>query len=82
MSDPLAIEREYQSRLDAMSPAERVSRSAAMLTWTCEQLARQITKEKGQIPDETLKWHVALRLYGNEPGVRRLIEQRLADVSR
>lgn len=75
------IEREYQARLDAMSPAERVARSAAMFAWTREQLARQILSEHGQMSDELLKWHVALRLYGNEPGVRSMIEQRLADVS-
>ena len=81
MTDPIDIEHEYHVRLDAMSPAERVARSAAMLTWTCQQLARQITKEQGQLSDEILKCKVALRLYENEPEVKRLIEQRLADVS-
>ncbi|MCG8651792.1 MAG: hypothetical protein MI861_18270 [Pirellulales bacterium] len=81
MADPLTIEREYQTRLDAMSPAERVSRSLTMFTWTCNQLARQIIAEQGQMSGEALKWKVALRLYGDEPVVRRLIKKRLADVS-
>ena len=51
-----------------------------MFSWTCEQLARQITAEQGQMSNEALKWQVALRLYGDEPVVRGMIEQRLADV--
>ena len=64
-----------------MTPAERVARSAAMFQWTRDQLARQVISEHGEISDELLKWHVALRLYGNEPTVRKLIERKLADVS-
>ena len=75
------IEIEYQTRLDSMTPAERVARSAAMFAWTREQLARQIVAADGEMPEEILKWKVALRLYGNEPEVRKLIEQRMADVS-
>ena len=81
MTTPSAIEIEDQTRLDAMSPAERVARSAAMFAWTREQLARQISAELGPMPDEILKWQVALRLYGNEPDMRKMIEQRLSDVS-
>ena len=67
--------------MDLMSPAERVARSAAMFEWTRDQMARQIVSEHGAMPHEILKWHVALRLYGDEPAVRRMIEQKLADVS-
>lgn len=76
-----AIELEYQARIDAMSPAERVSRSAAMFAWTCEQLSRQIIADEGRLPDEVIKLKVALRLYGDEPDVRQMIERRLANVS-
>jgi hypothetical protein len=34
----------YQALLDAMSPAERLSRSAAMFAWTREQLSRPISE--------------------------------------
>ncbi len=76
------IELEYQKRIDAMTPAERVARSAAMFEWTREQLARQITEQLGPIEKSILKWHVALRLYGNEPVVREMIEREIANVSR
>ncbi len=75
------IELAYQQRIDSMLPFERVARSAAMFQWTCEQIARQIVSESGPMSDDLLKWHVALRLYGNEPAVRRMIEGKIADVS-
>ncbi|WP_149752611.1 hypothetical protein [Rubripirellula obstinata] len=75
------IELAYQNRLDSMAPAERLARSAAMFQWTRDQIARQLTKEFGEMSDELLKWKVALRLYGNEPQVRKMIEDKLADVS-
>lgn len=52
-----------------------------MFQWTRDQLARQVIAEYGSVPDEILKWHVALRLYGREPEMRNMIEQKLADVS-
>lgn len=64
-----------------MTPAERVARSAAMFQWTRDQLARQIIAERGPTDTESLKWLVALRLYGNEASVREMIERKLADVS-
>jgi hypothetical protein len=75
------IEARYQEGIDAMTPAQRVARSAAMFAWTREQIARQIVAEQGPMDPEPLRWKVALRLYGNEPVVRRLIERKLADVS-
>ncbi|MDP7018520.1 MAG: hypothetical protein QGG36_22165 [Pirellulaceae bacterium] len=44
-------------------------------------LARQIVSEMGSISDERLKWEIALRLYGADRAVRRMIEGKLADVS-
>lgn len=75
------IEAEYQKRIDAMTPAERVALSAAMFQWTREQLARQIVAELGPMDASILKWHVALRLYGDEPIVREMIERELARIS-
>jgi hypothetical protein len=75
------IENEYQARLSAMSPAERVARSAAMFQWTRDVLAGQITAEMGEMPAERLKWEVALRLYASEPSARAMIEERLRHVS-
>ena len=64
-----------------MSPAERVARSAAMFQWAREQIARQIRAEKGDVDKEELRWLVALRMYGDEPAVRKMIEEQLAFVS-
>ena len=65
-----------------MSPAERVARSAAMFQWTRQQIARQLVAQRGEMNEEVLKWRVALRLYGNQPAIREMIERKLADVSR
>ena len=75
------IETEYQSRMDALTGRERVSRSLALLQWSREMIARQIKTEKGAIPNERLKWEVALRLYGGDGGLRQMIESKLTDVS-
>lgn len=76
-----AIENLYRERVDAMTPSERVARSAAMFQWTREQLARQIVAERGDCDAETLKWEVALRLYGDQPTMRVLIQRKLGNVS-
>ena len=75
------IERAYRQRIRSMTPVERVARSAAMFQWTREQIARQIVAERGPTDPELLKWLVAMRLYGKEPGIRAMIERKLGDVS-
>ena len=76
------VEQQYNSAMDALSPQERIARCAAMLKWTRDLLARQVTAELGAISDERLKWEVAKRLYGADPTTRAMIDQRLEDVSR
>jgi hypothetical protein len=76
-----SVEVAYQQGLKALPVSERVARAAAMFQWTREQIARQIVAKSGPIDPEQLKWLVALRLYGNEPEVRGLIERKLNDVS-
>lgn len=75
-----AIENEYQSRMDALFVKERVAPSMAMLQWTREMLGRQILAESGPMPEERLKWEVALRLYEADPTTRALIERKIANV--
>jgi hypothetical protein len=82
MPTPSVIEARYRECIDAMTPAERVARSAAMFVWTRDQIARQIISEQGEMDSESLKWKVALRLYESESSVRRLIEREFPDVSR
>ncbi len=78
----LMVEQQYHSRMDALSPQERMARCAAMLSWTRNLLARQIIAELGAISDERLRWEVAKRMYGSDPTARAIIERRLEDVSR
>lgn len=76
------VEQQYNSRMDALTPRERLARCAAMLKWTRNLLARQIVAELGEVPEERLKWEVARRMYGADPVARSIIDQRLDNVSR
>ena len=75
------VEQQYNSRMDALSPQERIARCAAMLKWTRDLLARQVVAELGAISEERLKWEVAKRMYGSDPTAKAIIDQRLKDVS-
>ncbi len=76
------IEMEYERRWQAMSPVEKVARSAAMLAWTRQQMAIRIRNTQPGLSDEEVRWHVALQLYERDPDVVRLIQEQLANVSR
>ncbi len=76
------VEQEYQSRMAALSPKERVARAQAMFCWTRELMGRRIQQDLGPLPTERLKWEIALRQYGSDVALRAMIEQRLLDVSR
>jgi len=76
------IELEYERRWKAMSPAEKVARSAAMFAWTRQQMAIRIRNTQPSLSDEEVRWHVALQLYERDSDVVRLIQEQLADVSR
>ncbi len=78
---PISIEEIYRNRIDAMTPAERVARSAAMFQWTKQQIARQILLQDGPFSEEHLKWLVAMRLYGDEPVMRKIIQAQIDHVS-
>jgi len=75
------VEQQYQSRMNSLSPQERVARCAAMLKWTRELLARQVINELGAMPAERLKWEVARRMYGSDPTARAIIDRKLDNVS-
>lgn len=75
------IEIEYERRWKAMSPAEKVARSAAMLAWTRQQMAIRIRNAQPNLSDEEVRLHVALQLYEDEPEVVRLLREQLARVS-
>lgn len=75
------VEREYQERIDALTPKERVARAVAMFQWAREAIARQIVAESGPTSPERLKWLVAKRQYGADPATRAMIERMLERVS-
>ena len=75
------IELEYERRWKAMSPAEKVARSAAMFAWTRQQMAIRIRNTQPSLSDEEVRWQVALQLYERDPEVVKLIQERLANVS-
>ena len=75
------VESEYRKRIDAMTIAQRVQRAVEMLAWARGFVARQVLAELGSLPEERLKWEVALRQYGADPMARSLIEEMLARVS-
>jgi hypothetical protein len=69
------VELEYRTRIDAMSMIERVRRAEALFNWSRDYLARAIVATEGPMPDERLKWEVALRQYGSDPATRQLIDE-------
>ena len=75
------IEQEYQSRMDALSGKERIARALSLLAWSRQMIARQLLADRREMSEDRLKWEVALRLYGSDPAVRRMIESELVDVS-
>lgn len=80
------IEAFSQAAVDRLTAREKIARALAMFDWSRRWIERQIIAERGAMDGEQLRLEVALRLYGAEPGARRLIERELArvrgDVSR
>jgi len=81
MNGAETVESEYRKRIDAMTIAQRVQRAVEMLAWARGFVARQVLAERGSLPEERLKWEVALRQYGADPMTRALIEEMLSRVS-
>ncbi len=75
------VEAEYQERIGALTPKQRVARAVSMFEWAREAIARQIVADMGTIATERLKWLVALRQYGASPEIRKMIERKLQGVS-
>lgn len=69
------VEQQYNSRIDSLTPAERMARCSAMLKWARDLIARQILAELGEMPQERLKWEVARRMYGSDPITKSVIER-------
>ena len=76
------IQERYRAEIDGLSPRERIARGIAMFDWARGWIGRQIVAERGAMTPERLRWEVALRLYGSEPGARRLIERAMNGLGR
>ncbi|QDT70406.1 hypothetical protein MalM25_33540 [Planctomycetes bacterium MalM25] len=74
---PMDIEAEYNRRIDAMTPTERLQRAAGMLDWARRIVASQVIQELGDLDPERLKLEVARRMYSESEQVRGWIEARL-----
>ena len=74
------VESKYRSRMDALTPKERVARAASMFQWARETIARQILSDQGPMNPERLKWMVAMRQYGADKTTRELIQKALVNV--
>lgn len=71
----MSVEDEYRALIDAMTVAERVQRAEALLRWSGNYLARSILATHGPISEARLKREIAVRRYGSDPAVRRLIDE-------
>jgi hypothetical protein len=74
----MTIEQRYQDTIDQLPPWQKIARGLAMFDWARSWIGRQVVAEHGQLPSERLRWEVALRLYGDDPATRHLIERHLA----
>jgi hypothetical protein len=75
-----AIGKEYEKRMDALTPKERMARAVSMHQWSREIIARQIASNEGHCHPERMKWLVALREYGANSMTRDLIRKALDHV--
>ncbi len=76
------VEDTYRAAVDAMTPAQKIARMHGLFNWMRDLYARQILKANNHLSEEQLKWEVALRIYGSDQRVKKLIEDRLRDVQR
>lgn len=71
------IEAEYRRRIDALTPAERIARMAAMASWARDIVGRRIRREReDDMSDAELAWRVCFEIYRDEP-VAELIRKRI-----
>lgn len=77
-----AVTAEYQALIESMSIKERVRRADALFRWSRDFLARQISDAEAALPEDDLKWEVALRQYGGDPAARELIKELRSRVAR
>jgi hypothetical protein len=75
------VQQRYEELIDAMPVHVKVARAAQMFQWSRDWIMRQVLAEKGPMSEERLKLEIAMKMYGHEEPMRRLIEKALAHVS-
>lgn len=48
-----------------------------MTQWARDQITRKIRNEQPNLNTEQVKWHLALRLYGDSEPLKSLIQRKL-----
>jgi hypothetical protein len=69
------VESKYEACVQAMGVLGRVRRIDSMLCWSRDYLARSIAAASPGLSDFELKLEIALRQYGSDPRMRRLIQE-------
>ena len=75
------IQKQFDSNIASMSPAERVARMNAMFNWARELIGRLVRKVHPEASEEQLKLLVALRMYSGDRAIHKMLEQQLDNVS-
>ena len=75
------VQQKYDELIDAMPIHVKVARATQMFQWSRDWIRRQILAEKGLMSEQRLRLEVALRMYGQEEPMRRLLEKALSHVS-
>ena len=75
------VEDAYRRAVDQMTVADKFQRMHELNAWARWNIGQRIIEAEGPLPDEVLKWRIALWIYGRQPEVRRLTEEQLARVS-
>lgn len=71
----MKVEHAYRERLDGMSVVEKTRRAEALFNWSRDYVVRSIVAARGEVSDGDVKFELALRLYGADPGTRQLINK-------
>ena len=74
------VQKKYEQLIDAMPVHVKVARAAKMFQWSRDWIMRQVLAEKGPMSEERLRLEIALKMYGHEEPMRRLIEEALSHV--
>jgi hypothetical protein len=76
------IERRYQQALNQMTGTKRVLKTAELYIAGWRMIARQVEEIHGVLPENELRYRVALRMYESDTQTIQLIERAYARSNR